>query len=249
MNELIKITEQNGKKAVSARELYEFLGYDLSNWKRWYTKNIEKNEFATENEDWVGFVTMTNGNETQDFALSIKFSKKLSMMAKTKKGEEARDYFIACEEQVTNSQYALPKLQDVTEAKIIAADYTIKTLNLNDASKLPLIKAINDPLGLPTPDYVESKGILITISEISKEIGISSSKANQILASLGILEKKSRKSSKEGHKEKCFWSITPEYGYLGENLVSPNNQSETQPKWYSEKKGEVLELLRREIAA
>lgn len=253
MNELIRITERNGKKAVSARELYEFLGYDLSNWKRWYNKNIIDNQFATENEDYIGFVIKTsserNGNETQDFALSIRFAKKLSMMAKTEKGEQARDYFIACEEQVTTNQCSVPKLQDLTEAKIIAADYTIKTLNLNDASKLPLIKAINEPLGLPTPDYVESKGTLITISEIAKEVGLSSSKANQILASLGILEKKTRRSTKDKSKEKCFWSIVPEYAYLGENLVSPNNQSETQPKWYSEKKGEVLELLQKKIAA
>jgi len=31
MNELIKITEHNGRKAVSARELYEKLGYNKAN--------------------------------------------------------------------------------------------------------------------------------------------------------------------------------------------------------------------------
>ena len=31
MNELVKITEHNGKKAVSARELYERLGFNPSN--------------------------------------------------------------------------------------------------------------------------------------------------------------------------------------------------------------------------
>jgi len=97
MNELIKITESNGKKAVSARELYLKLGYDLSNWKRWFTKNITENQFAIENEDWSGFVIMTNGNETYDFALSIDFAKKISMMARTEAGEKIRDYFIEIE--------------------------------------------------------------------------------------------------------------------------------------------------------
>jgi phage anti-repressor protein len=42
MNELIKITETNGKKAVSARELYSFLSIDDgSHFARWATRNIE----------------------------------------------------------------------------------------------------------------------------------------------------------------------------------------------------------------
>ncbi|KPE51243.1 antA/AntB antirepressor family protein [Chryseobacterium indologenes] len=102
-NELIRISEQNGKQAVSARELYEFLGYDLKNWKRWYLKNIVENQFAVENEDYQTFVIERNGNETLDFALSIDLSKKISMMAKTVKGEEARDYFINCENNYKNS--------------------------------------------------------------------------------------------------------------------------------------------------
>ncbi len=101
MNELIKIVETNGKQAVSARELYERLGYDLSNWKRWYQKNIINNSFAVENEDYVGFVTMTSGNKVQDFALSIDFAKRLSMMARTETGEQIRNYFIEVEKRAT----------------------------------------------------------------------------------------------------------------------------------------------------
>ena len=97
MKELIKITEQNGTKAVSARELYEFLGYNKAVWSRWYQKNIIDNEFAFENIDYQTLNIMLNGNETKDFALSIEFAKKISMMARTEKGEEARRYFIECE--------------------------------------------------------------------------------------------------------------------------------------------------------
>ena len=51
--ELIKITEQNGKKAVSARELYEFLGFDKSQWSRWYKTNILDDELFIENVDYI----------------------------------------------------------------------------------------------------------------------------------------------------------------------------------------------------
>ena len=40
------------------------------------------------------------GNNTRDFRLTAHFAKKLSMMQKNKRGEEARDYFTSIEEKV-----------------------------------------------------------------------------------------------------------------------------------------------------
>ena len=45
--ELIKITERNGKNVVSAKELYDFLGYDRSQWSRWYQTNILNSQLPT----------------------------------------------------------------------------------------------------------------------------------------------------------------------------------------------------------
>lgn len=97
MTQLIKITEQDGNKVVSARELYKKLGYDKSHWKRWYEKNIINNDFAFENEDFSTFDIMANGNATKDFALRIEFAKKIAMRANTIEGEKVRDYFIKVE--------------------------------------------------------------------------------------------------------------------------------------------------------
>ena len=97
MEELIKITEYNGKKAVSARELYEKLGFASQHWASWYKKNITSNPFAVQNED---FVQLPLSGRTQDYALSIDFAKRLSMMARTKTGEQIRNYFIEVEKRV-----------------------------------------------------------------------------------------------------------------------------------------------------
>lgn len=70
MNELIKVTEKDGKQIVSARELYLGLGLEKSHWSRWSTQNIEEDKFFKENEDWVGFAIVVNGNETQDYAIT-----------------------------------------------------------------------------------------------------------------------------------------------------------------------------------
>src|SRR5690606_30972796 len=106
--ELIKIIHQdNGAQAVSARELYEFLGYNKTAWARWYQKNIIKNDFAIEGVDFQTFDIVSNGNQTKDFALTVDFAKRLSMMARTEKGEQARQYFIECEKQLKEQQSKL----------------------------------------------------------------------------------------------------------------------------------------------
>jgi len=104
MENIIKITtNEEGSNVVSARELYDFLGYETANWKRWAIKNIEDNQFAIQNEDWSLLVIKMSenkrGNFGNDYALTLDFSKRLSMMARTEKGEQARNYFLACEKQ------------------------------------------------------------------------------------------------------------------------------------------------------
>lgn len=99
MTELIKIRESYGKKAVSARELYEKLGYARAVWSRWYKDNITKNKLAKEHQDWECIAITINGNKTKDFAISIDFAKKLCMMARTETGELIREYFISVEKR------------------------------------------------------------------------------------------------------------------------------------------------------
>ena len=100
MNELIKITETEQGSVVNAKELYLFLGYDISHWAKWYGRNIIKNDFAIEGKDYI---ELAQSARTKEFAFSIDFAKKISMMAKTDKGEEARDYFLACEQMAKDT--------------------------------------------------------------------------------------------------------------------------------------------------
>lgn len=116
MNELIKVeTNSKGQQLVSARELYDFLGYEKSQWSRWYKRNIEDNGFALEMVDYEGFDRMANGNITKDFVLTINFAKKLAMMAKTEKGEEAREYFLKCEKVALQKTIPSYQIEDPIE--------------------------------------------------------------------------------------------------------------------------------------
>lgn len=123
-----------------------------------------------------------------------------------------------------------------------------EVLNLNDSSKLSLISKVAAPLGLPTPDYIQSHGILKSATELLKEAGLSISAQafNQRAIQKGILCDMKRKSSKG--KDKHFKSITESGLAYGENQVNPNNTKETQPLWYEEKFNELLMLLDFKLA-
>ena len=110
----IEIALQIDKDGMTtASKLYAFLELLPSNFARWCTKNIVNNKFATENEDYIVFVVENEnpklgGRPKTDYKLTSEFAKKLSMTGNTEKHEQARNYFIACEQGL---KIATAKLQ------------------------------------------------------------------------------------------------------------------------------------------
>lgn len=133
--------------------------------------------------------------------------------------------------------------KDKVEGSMIWVQGISDLLHLNDASKLALVKQVAGPLGLPTPNYVQSKGVLKSAKELLKanDCGISSIAFNKLAVKAGLLEDKTRNSS---HGEiKHFKSITAKGSAYGENQVNPNNPKETQPLWYEDKFGDVIKII------
>ncbi|WP_018675749.1 phage antirepressor Ant [Riemerella columbina] len=110
MKELIKITEQNGKQAVSARELHNFLEskQDFSNW----IKNRIEKYGLVENQDFEVFNNFIEnpkgGRPLTEYALTIDTAKELAMVEGNEKGKQARRYFIECEKKLRANTVALP---------------------------------------------------------------------------------------------------------------------------------------------
>lgn len=126
MNEIIENTmqtpieialgvDENGK--TTAKKLYTFLELNPAHYARWCKTNIIENEFATENEDYEPFTLNgeCGGQATQDFKLTSKFARKLSMTQKNHRGEEARNYFTGLEDRAKeitiNRQQLSPQMQ------------------------------------------------------------------------------------------------------------------------------------------
>lgn len=179
MEELIKITENNGKKAVNARDLHEFLE-SKKDFSSWIKDRIERYDFV-ENEDYVvllpkvGEQTGRGGHNKIEYALSMDAAKELSMVEGNEKGKQDRRYFIECEKTLKE------KVLSPVDEKMKVASWVCDMLNLNGASKLAVVKSIAAPLGVPVPDYVPSKDILITMRELLEGVNISAQEANRIL--------------------------------------------------------------------
>lgn len=114
-----------------------------------------------------------------------------------------------------------------------------KELNLNNSSKLLLMKQWGDSKGLPTPDYVDSKDVLLSASELLKRnnVNVSARVFNIAMIDKGLIERLSR-PSKNGQKQ--FNHLTNKGLIYGENQVSPNNPKETQPLYYESKFSQLL---------
>ena len=127
MNELIKIENKEEKQVISARELYEKLGFESKNWSRWEKTNIENNDFFVANQDYQAFFAMKNGNETKDFWISIDMAKHLAMSQKTQKSFTLREYFIKIEQAWNTPEMIMKRALEFANKR--AAEATQKLLD------------------------------------------------------------------------------------------------------------------------
>ena len=193
MKEIIKITtNEQGLKVVSAKELYNFLGLDKSQWKRWATKNIEENQFAFENTDWVLLDTMSSenkrGNFGKDYALSIDFSKRLSQMARTAKGEEIRNYFIECEKQLQ------------TPKELSRKDILLLALESEERALLAETKVLELQPKVEAFDRVIDNSTTYTLDTVSDIINVGRNKLSEKLKQIGWAMQDSSKGTSSTRK-------------------------------------------------
>lgn len=124
-NELIPISDNNGKKAVNARDLHAFLE-SKRDFSTWIKDRIKSYDFI-EGVDYQSFTEIVEreiGATTRiEYALSISMAKELSMIENNERGKQARKYFIACEEnkhELSRKELALMVVQAEEEKERLA---------------------------------------------------------------------------------------------------------------------------------
>ncbi len=138
MQELIKVTEQNGEQLVSARELYEFLELDKSQWARWTKKNIE--EIFEENQEYQRLDIVSNGNNTTEYILKLDVAKELAMLSRSEKGKEIRKYFIELEKAWNSPEKIMARALQI-------ANHQIETYKQQIEYQKPLVEFADKMLG------------------------------------------------------------------------------------------------------
>lgn len=85
---------------TTAKKLYEWLELTPSHYSRWVKDNITENPYADENEftPCRAKTSKQGGRPTEDYRISASLAKKISMATKSERGEEARNYFLGCEQ-------------------------------------------------------------------------------------------------------------------------------------------------------
>jgi anti-repressor protein len=100
MNKLIQINTSNftGElvQTVNARDLHDFLDVK-SRFNDWIVNRIRDFDFV-ENKDFITVtINLVNGGKAKECHITIDMAKELSMVERSAKGKEARQYFLDCE--------------------------------------------------------------------------------------------------------------------------------------------------------
>ena len=168
------------KQAVSARELYDFL-QPTERFASWFDRQLQYG--FVEIQDYVG-CEVFNALARQtlaDFYISTDMAKEISMIQRSDKGRQARQYFIECERQLLEANANIPAIpQSYAEALQLAA---------NQARQLELAK----PKVLHYDNVVERAGLL-NATQVAQKVRLSAVAMNRVLDELGVYNKAVKRS-------------------------------------------------------
>jgi anti-repressor protein len=123
MNELIKITYDNDRPAVSARDLHEFLGVG-ADYRHWFPRMCEYGftegqDFNSVKNDRVQMEGDRMVSRTVDDAiLTIDMAKELCMLQRNEKGKQARQYFIQLEKDWNSPEKVMARALQIANKKL-----------------------------------------------------------------------------------------------------------------------------------
>ena len=198
MNELIKITENDGVQTVSGRELHRILGLD-SNYTTWFNRMCEYG--FEENTDYIVCFPKKEsesrgGQNMIDHIIKLDMAKEICMIQRTPIGKQIRQYFISVEKQWKtlkkyNDSYMIEdpverasrwiEEQQAHQAEVKCLEAKIEVKDQQIAEMQP--KASYFDVVINSPE-------LLSTTAIAKDYGWSAYQMNKFLNNLGIQYKR-----------------------------------------------------------
>lgn len=172
--ELIKVNENN---TVSARELHEFLEVG-TRFDTWFGRMIDYG--FEENSDFRAIAqkrATAQGNTTTyiDYEITLDMAKELSMIQRTEKGKQARQYFINCEKKLKNIKATALEMSNVNLNNVLSnLQQTLEDCKsyykINCATKYQYSEYIKKRLGIlrVNKEYEQVKARVFTILGVQK---------------------------------------------------------------------------------
>lgn len=106
---------------TTSRKLYFWLYENGSHYAKWLKENVTENPFADRNEfsPILRKPQKQGGRPTEDYKISSSLAKRISMADKSERGEQARIYFIGCEQALARIAEQIHKTE-IERAKGVA---------------------------------------------------------------------------------------------------------------------------------
>lgn len=123
MKELIKVTYENDRPAVSARDLHDFLEVKTA-YKDWFPRMCEYGFTSGEDFNPLKIERVQNEGErvvtrtVDDAVLTIDMAKEICMIQRNEKGKLARQYFIQLEKDWNSPEKVMARALQIAERKI-----------------------------------------------------------------------------------------------------------------------------------
>lgn len=121
--ELIPVTEHEGKAAVSLRDLHDFLEVS-TRFNDWAPRMFDYG--FVKGQDYVEVLLKNEqnsfgGRPAKNWAVSLDMAKELSMIQRTERGKQARQYFIEVEKRAARPAPAKPSGAELLAMAVIEA--------------------------------------------------------------------------------------------------------------------------------
>lgn len=192
MTELIKVTYDNDRPVVSARELHDFLEVKTA-YKDWFPRMCEYG--FTEGQDFNPLkneqVQIEGGRAVTrhilDAALTIDMAKEICMIQRSEKGKQARQYFIQLEKDWNSPEKVMARALDIAHKQLAQLKgENVKLLTENERQQQ--IIADFEPVKQYVDTILQSKDA-VTTTQIAADYGMSAKELNRILYQEGVQHK------------------------------------------------------------
>lgn len=229
MNEIIKPQQdESGELKISGRELHMFLEVKTA-YKDWFPRMAEYG--FIEGIDFCSNLSeSTGGRPATDHLMTVDMAKEISMLQRTEKGKEARQYFLQLEKEWNSPEKVMARA-------LIMSKRMLDTAKLELAQSKQIINELQ-----PKASYydliLQSKSLL-SVSKIAKDYGKSAIWLNR------KLEEKKVQYCQGG-----IWLLYQKYAEKGytqsTSHVIDDEHSKLLTKWTQKGRIFIYELLKQD---